>query len=196
MTRTVKFYFDFASPYTYLAQTQLAALGARADARFEFIPISVLEVMKLTGNSPTTILSKAKGAYAMADIGRWARRYAVPLGRDRAQRQVDHPRLLAAAAIAGERGQIEPYARSVFAAVWGDGPAITDDNVLAKVLENSGVSDVQAILADRQRGAQTIAANVAAAAEAGVFGVPSFSLDGQLFFGNDRLDFLEEALTA
>ena len=196
MTRTIRFYFDFVSPYTYLALTQLGDLAARHRASVEFTPISVLAVMKLTDNSPTTIICKAKGAYAMADIGRWARRYGVPVGRDRAQRQVDDARLLAGAAIAGELGQSEPYARAVFGAVWGDGPAITDDGVLAGVLRADGVSQVEAILADRERGAAMIEANVAAAAEAGIFGVPSFTLDGELYFGNDRLNFLEEALAA
>ncbi|HXQ16238.1 MAG TPA: 2-hydroxychromene-2-carboxylate isomerase, partial [Caulobacteraceae bacterium] len=183
-------------PYSYLALSQLGDLAARQRASIEFTPISVLAVMKLTDNSPTTIISKAKGAYAMADIGRWARRYGVPVGRDRAQRQVDDPRLLAGAAIAGELGQIEPYARAVFGAVWGDGPAITDDGVLAGVLRAGGVRDIEAILADRERGAAIIDANVTAAAEAGVFGVPSFTTGGELFFGNDRLNFLEEALAA
>ncbi len=196
MTRTIRFYFDFLSPYTYLALTQLGDLAARHRAAVEFTPISVLAVMKLTDNSPTTIISKAKGAYAMADIGRWARRYGVPVGRDRAQRQIDDARLLAGAAIAGELGQIEPYARAVFGAVWGDGPAITDDDVLAGVLRAGGVSDIEAILSDRDRGAAIVEANVAAAAEAGIFGVPSFTLGGELFFGNDRLTFLEEALAA
>ena len=196
MTRTIRFYYDFVSPYSYLALSQLGELAARHEATIEFTPISVLAVMKLTDNSPTTIICKAKGAYAMADIGRWARRYGVPVGRDRAQRQVDDARLLAAAAIAGELGQGEPYARAVFGAVWGEGPAITDDGVLAGVLRAGGVSHVEAILADRERGAAMIEANVAAAAEAGIFGVPSFTLDGELYFGNDRLNFLEEALAA
>jgi 2-hydroxychromene-2-carboxylate isomerase len=152
--------------------------------------------MKLTDNTPTTIISKAKGAYAMADIGRWARRYGVPVGRDRAQRQVDDARLLAGAAVAGERGQIEAYTRAVFGAVWGDGPAITDDGVLAGVLRAGGVTDIEAILAEREHGDAIIEANVKAAAEAGIFGVPSFTTGGELFFGNDRLAFLEEALAA
>jgi 2-hydroxychromene-2-carboxylate isomerase len=196
MTRTIKFYFDFLSPYSYLALTQLGDLATRQRASVEFTPIAVLAVMKLTDNTPTTIICKAKGAYAMADIGRWARRYGVAVGRDRAQRQVDDPRLLAGAAIAGELGQIEPYTRAVFGAVWGDGPAITDDAVLADVLRAGGVADIEAILADRERGAAIIEANVKAAAEAGVFGVPSFTIGDELFFGNDRLAFLEEALAA
>jgi 2-hydroxychromene-2-carboxylate isomerase len=196
MARTIKFYFDFLSPYSYLALTQLDALTARTGSHIEFTPISVLAVMKLTDNSPTTILSKVKGAYAMADIARWVRRYGVPFGRDRSQRKIDDERLLAGAAIAGELGEIEAYTRAVFGAVWGDGPAIADDGVLAQVLGAGGVSQVDAVLAERERGAAIIEANGKAAAEAGVFGTPSFIVDGELFFGNDRLNFLEEALAA
>jgi 2-hydroxychromene-2-carboxylate isomerase len=194
--RTIEFYFDFLSPYSYLASTQLADLAARTRSRIAFIPISVLAVMKLTDNSPTTIISKAKGAYAMADIGRWVARYGIPLGRDRAQRQIDDPRLLAGAAMAGELGQIEPYTHAVYGAVWGEGPAMTDDAILAEVLSAAGLTDIEAILAGRERGAMLIDRNVNAAAEAGVFGAPSFIVDGVLFFGNDRLNFLEAALAA
>ena len=196
MTRAITFYFDFLSPYTYLALTQLPALAEQAGATVDYKPISVLAVMQLVGNSPTTILSKAKGAYAMADIGRWAGRYGVPVGPDRAQRQIDDAALLAGAAAAGEVGQIAGYTQAVFGAVWGEGPAITDDGVLRDVLRKGGVTNVEAILAGRERGARIVEANVKAAAEAGIFGVPSFVLGGQLYFGNDRLSFLQEALAA
>ncbi|HZZ87180.1 MAG TPA: DsbA family protein [Caulobacteraceae bacterium] len=196
MPRTIRFYFDFASPYSYLASTQLKALAERADAGLEYVPISVLEVMKLVDNTPTTIISKVKGAYAMADIGRWVRRYQIPFSTDRAQRKIDNARLLAGAAIAAEAGEGGAYADAVFQGVWGAGPALADDAVLGDVLRKAGLSSVDSVLAGRERGAAIIAANVTAAAEAGVFGAPSFIVGGQLYFGNDRLGFLEEALAA
>ena len=196
MARSITFYFDFMSPYSYLASTQLPALAQRTGSEIEYKPISVLAVMKLVDNSPTTIISKVKGAYAMADIGRWARKYGVPVGADRSQRQVDSAALLAGAAAAAELGEIAPYAKAVFGAVWGEGPRIADDAVLSDVLRKGGVANVEAIFAGREKGAAQIEANVKAAAAAGVFGAPSFVTDGQLFFGNDRLGFLEEALSA
>jgi 2-hydroxychromene-2-carboxylate isomerase len=196
MARAITFYFDFMSPYSYLASTQLPDLARRAGAEIVYTPISVLAVMKLVDNSPTTIISKVKGAYAMADIGRWARKYGVPVGTDRAQRQVDSAALLAGAAAAAEVGEIAHYTDAVFGAVWGEGPRIADDTVLADVLRKGGVANVEAILAGREQGAEQVEANVKAAAEAGVFGAPSFVTGGQLFFGNDRLMFLEEALAA
>jgi 2-hydroxychromene-2-carboxylate isomerase len=190
------FYFDFASPYSYLASTQLKALAKRADANVEYVPISVLEVMKLVDNTPTTIISKAKGAYAMADIGRWVTRYQIPFSTDRAQRKVDNERLLAGAAIAVEAGEAAAYADAVYQGVWGAGPVLADDATLGEVLRKAGLGCIEAILAGRERGEAIIAANVKAAAETGVFGAPSFTVDGQLYFGNDRLGFLEEALAA
>ncbi|HEX7944142.1 MAG TPA: DsbA family protein, partial [Phenylobacterium sp.] len=64
MTQRIEFFFDFLSPYSYLAHSQLAGLGGAVDYR----PMGLLKVMEQVGNAPTTILSKAKGAYAMQDI--------------------------------------------------------------------------------------------------------------------------------
>ena len=79
MSQTIEFYFDFRSPYSYLAHTQLPALAARFGALVTYKPIDVLEVMARVGNSPTTVLCAAKARYAQADLARWAQAYGVPL---------------------------------------------------------------------------------------------------------------------
>ena len=78
MPQQVDFFFDFISPYTYLAQTQLPALKTRSSATFRLWPMHLLNLMKRVGNSPTTVLCANKMKYAGADIGRWVSRYGVP----------------------------------------------------------------------------------------------------------------------
>jgi 2-hydroxychromene-2-carboxylate isomerase len=79
MPQDVDFFFDFISPYTYLAQTQLPALKERTGARFRLWPIHLLKLMKQVGNVPTTVICANKMKYAMQDIGRWVACYDVPL---------------------------------------------------------------------------------------------------------------------
>ena len=88
---TIDFYFDFRSPYSYLAHSQLGSLGAGVNYR----PMDVVAVMKQVGNTPTTVTCQAKGQYARADLQRWAKRYGLPL-RPRKDRQ-SHRRPEAAA---------------------------------------------------------------------------------------------------
>ena len=196
MSRPITFYFDFRSPYSYLASTQLPALAARTGSEVTYTPIDVLEVMKLVGNSPTTITSAVKGRYAGADLRRWAARYGAPFGRNPNIGAADAVGLLAGAAAAAALGEAPAYTTAVFTAAWAGTAPLAADAELAVVLADGGVKQVAAILAGREAGRATVAANVKAAAEAGVFGAPSFITGGELFFGNDRLDFLAEALAA
>lgn len=189
LTRTT-FFYDFRSPYSYLASTQLEGLPGEFDWR----PINVLELMKRVGNVPTTIICKPKQAYARDDLGRWAALYGAPLRPNPGMGAIDGERLLHAALAASSLGQGEAAARRLFQAMWaGDAPLGTAADVVA-LLGDLGVT--QALIEAPERAAE-LEANVAQAVEAGVFGAPSFVTEGGLlFFGNDRLDFLRRALAA
>jgi len=189
LTRTT-FFFDFRSPYSYLASTQLGELPGE----FAWRPFDVLELMKQVGNVPTSIICKPKQAYARADLGRWAALYGAPLRPNPRMGEIDGLRLMHAALAAESLGQGEEASRRLFAAMWaGDTPlAATAD--IAALLADLGVT---AELIEAPERAAELAANTAAAAQAGVFGAPSFVTEGGLlFFGNDRLDFLRRALAA
>src|SRR5258708_4962214 len=114
MRKIVKFYYDYFSPYSYLALTQLPRLLDRCGAGVEYGPIHVLTLMGVVGNRPTTIECKAKGVYARADLQRWARTYGVPFAANPNMRGIDGRRLLDGAAAAAALGEIEAYDRAVF----------------------------------------------------------------------------------
>jgi 2-hydroxychromene-2-carboxylate isomerase len=191
MSRQIEFFFDYKSPYAYLAHTQLHTLGAEIVPR----PIAVLEVMKVVDNTPTTILSKAKGAYARADLARWVQRYGIAMQFNPGYREVDGTLLLRGAVAALRAGVFGAYDTAIVNALWRDGRDLLTAEGREAVLRDAslGDADIWARAATVEIAAALDAANQAAAAR-GIFGTPSFIVDGELFFGNDRLDFVRARL--
>lgn len=191
----VDFFFDFISPYTYLARTQLDAVAARTGARFKTWPIHIIKLMKIVGNSPTTVLCNNKRNYAGQDLARWSARYQVPFQFNPHVMQGDHSLTLRGALVAQELKLEEQYNRAVFSAFWTDAVNVTDRGEVVRYLEAAGL-DGSSILnkAEEPEYAKRLESNTQLAAERGVFGSPTFIIGDDLFFGNDRLDFLEARL--
>ena len=197
MTRAIDFHFDFVSPYSYLAITQLPALARQHGAEIVYKPFRLLELMKLVGNRPTTVECKNKLRYAGADLGRWAARYGVSLHRNPHESKFDRDLLLRGALVAAEDGEAAPYVSAVFGAVWNGERDLSHHAELVDVLGNAGLAGEK--LLERAASAEVAARldrETAAAAERGVFGSPTFVVGDELYFGNDRLDFLAAALAA
>jgi len=195
MTRTIDFYFDFPSPYSYLAHTQLPRLAAEHRATVTYHPFRILELMKLVGNRPTTIECKNKGKYAGVDLQRWTRRYNVGFARNSHSKSFDFAELDRGALVAIADGRGAEYVNAIFAAIWGSPVDLSRRSVLIDVLDGAGF-DARSLI---QRAAtEDIAAKLEtetnAAAERGVFGAPTMFVGHEMFFGNDRLDFVVEAL--
>ena len=184
------FHFDYRSPYSYLAMTQTG------DIDLTLHPFDVIDVMKRVGNTPTTITCKVKGEYASVDLGRWSRRYGVPLSRNPQMREIDGRRLLRATLAIPDGPERRKAVEALFKAMWAEPAALGSPADIAALLASAGVVG-GASLADRMDSdeleAALDAAN-AAAAERGVFGSPSFFVGDEMFFGNDRLEFLRDAL--
>jgi 2-hydroxychromene-2-carboxylate isomerase len=189
--QVVDFYFDFRSPYSYLANSQLRAMGVAP----RYKPMDVLAVMQQVGNTPTTVVCAAKGRYARADLQRWASRYGIPLERPKDPKAIDARRLLRAVLKAVGSDQGSGVVDAIFAARWARGAPLATLDDLGQALATAGidpgpiVSDVDEDGLDQQLSAATRAAG-----ELGVFGAPTFIVGGEMFFGNDRLDFLREYL--
>jgi len=195
MTRTVEFYFDFPSPYSYLAHTQLPEIAAQHGATLVYRPFRVLELMTIVGNRPTTIECRNKGKYAGADLQRWTQRYNVEFSRSPYAKSLDFAALDRGALVAIEDGRGAEYVTAVFAAIWGRPADISQRSVLIDTLERAGL-DASALVerANTEAIIARLDAETKAAAERGVFGAPTMFVGNQMFFGNDRLDFVAEAL--
>ena len=197
MPKTVDFYFDFPSPYAYLAHTQLPKIATEHDATVTYRPFRILELMKLVGNRPTTIECANKNRYAGADLQRWAKRYKVGFARNPNSKSFDFAALDRAALVAIADGRGADYVAAIFAAIWGKPEDLSQRTVLQAVLSRAGF-DAERLL--ERASADTVTARLDAetnaAAERGVFGAPTMFVGEQMFFGNDRLDFVVEALRA
>ncbi len=194
-SKTIQFYFDFGSPTTYLAHTQLPQLAAQTGAQLIYRPMLLGGVFKATGNaSPVSV--PAKGAWMGQDIARWARRYGVPfifnphfpintltLMRGAVGLQLQHPELFA------------PYVDAVFKALWVQPRDLGQPAEVAAVLAPLGLSPeaFMALVGDADVKAALLKATDEAVAR-GVFGAPTCFVGQQMFFGQDRLDFVREAL--
>ena len=194
MSTTIKFYYDFLSPYSYLACTQLPALTARHDVTIEYKPIHVLQLMESVGNQPTTVLCKAKLAYAYQDLARWAATYDVPFTPNPHLGSIDSTPLLLGALVANELDVGRQYAESVFSAYWTQQAALENAEELLKILNEAAISNADEIVERRSSKTAQLEDNIGEAIADGVFGVPSFVTEAGLYFGNDRLSFLERAL--
>ncbi|WP_339412201.1 2-hydroxychromene-2-carboxylate isomerase [Pseudomonas sp. EA_35y_Pfl2_R5] len=190
MKQTVEFFFDFVSPYSYLAYSQLDSLPADISLR----PMHVLSVMKAVDNTPTTVTCAAKGRYAGADLARWARRYGVAVKRPdmRAMNNAACARTVLAAPSSEVAWQITT---ALFNACWRDGQTLTTTAEVLGVLAAAGIETASlADLIDAPETLEQLEKNNQEAAERGVFGAPRFLLGESLFFGNDRIDFVREHL--
>jgi len=195
MSQQVDFFFDFVSPYTYLAQTQLPDLKTRSSATFRLWPMHLLKLMKSVGNVPTTVICSNKMKYAGQDIGRWVSQYGVPFQFNPKVFAADQSLPLRGALVAQDLGVEEAYNRAVFSAFWSEGVDVNDRARLAERL-NAADLDGKALLetANEPRYGERLEKNTELAAERGVFGSPTFIVGDDVFFGNDRLGFLEERL--
>ncbi len=194
MSKTLEFCFDVGSPTAYLAHKRLQQLRAQYDLELRYIPILLGGVFKATGNvSPVTI--PAKGRYMTEqDLPRFARRYGVTL-RFNPHFPINTLTLMRAAVAARRLGCFDTYVDTVYDAIWTRELDMGDPEVVAKVLTDAGL-DAEQLLALAGEGdvKAELAANTEAAVARGVFGAPTMFMDGQMYFGQDRLDFVEEAL--
>jgi 2-hydroxychromene-2-carboxylate isomerase len=191
--KIVDFYFDFRSPYSYMAHSQIGPLGITVRYR----PMDVLAVMKQVGNVPTTVVCASKGKYAGVDLARWSKRYGVPIRPRGDMMTIDARRLLRAVMVAEDKGLAQQTVGAIFASFWATGAPLSTIDDLAHVLDAAGLSSsdiLDGVDDDARDTALTDASREAA--DRGVFGSPTFVADGEIFFGNDRLDFLREHLEA
>jgi 2-hydroxychromene-2-carboxylate isomerase len=195
-TRSVDFYFDFGSPAAYLAYTQLPHLCADVGANLVWKPMLLGGVFQATGNhSPTAIVPK--GPYMTEDFKRFARRYGVPYEHN-PHFPINTLMLMrgATALQMHEPDRLKPYCDAVYQAIWADGRNMNDPAAVGAVLQGAGF-DAASLLAmtGQQEVKDRLKAVTEEAVARGVFGAPTMFVGSQMFWGQDRLDFVREALS-
>ena len=195
MSKTVDFYFDFGSPASYIAYARLPGVAAEAGAELVWKPMLLGGVFQATGNrSPMEI--PAKGKYMTDDLGRYARRYGVDF---RVNPHFPINTLLLMRGAAGvqmhEPARFADYVAAVFRAIWVDALNMNDPATVGAVLQRAGF-DAPKILAltQQQDVKDRLRAVTDEAVARGVFGAPTMFVGDQMFWGQDRLDFVRDAI--
>jgi 2-hydroxychromene-2-carboxylate isomerase len=189
----LEFFYDFVSPYSYLASTRVEVEVRKVGGTVRFRPFLVGGVFKATGHEgPRGI--PAKLAHMWIDLRRWARRLDVPLNPP-----PTFPVLtvlpLRAALAAEQAGGLVPYTHAMFRAYWVDGRDISRPDVVEEVAASAGL-DGAALVAAAPSFKEALARQTQEAVDRGSFGAPTFFAGGEMFVGNDRLEFAVEALAA
>lgn len=196
MNKILEFFFDLGSPTTYLAYTQLPGICAETGSQLVYQPILLGGIFKATGNaSPITIA--AKGRYLLQDLARYAKRYGVPL---KFNPHFPINTLTLMRAVTGiqlrQPERFIDFIDCLFRALWVDGRNLGDPAVVAAVLAEHGFDPAQVLeLAQDEAVKDALKHKTEEAIARGVFGAPSLFVGQQLFFGQDRLDFVREALS-
>jgi 2-hydroxychromene-2-carboxylate isomerase len=194
MKKEVEFLFDYGSPFSYLASLQIEGFAKRNSATVVYTPILLGAVLKAAGNaSPMTV--PAKGRYMVTELRRWAARYNVPFKPNPHPFMSNTLRLMRSAVAAQKLGFFALYHRAVYRAVWAEARDLGDEAILKRVLEEVGVPATEVMAAaERQDIKDELRHNTDWAVQRGVFGAPTFFVADEMFWGNDRFDFVEEAL--
>jgi 2-hydroxychromene-2-carboxylate isomerase len=194
--KTVEFHFDVGSPASYLAWTQLPRLARETGATVEYRPMLLGGVFQATGNrSPMEV--PAKSRWMNEDLARFAQRYGVEF---RLNPHFPINTLMLMRGALGlqmrEPDRFVPYVDAVNRAIWVDGRNMNEPAQVAAALQQAGF-DPQAVLALTQdpQVKDRLKAATQQAVERGVFGAPTFFVGEQMFWGQDRLDFVKEALS-
>ena len=197
MSKTIELIFDFVSPNAYLVWGPLQDLAERTGAAIEITPVFLGGMHKLTGNAPPFMRDadvKGKNEYAMLEINRFIAKH----GLTKYQMNPKFPfntvtlqRLLLTVETADRPKLID----ALNPGIWEDGLDMTDVEVVAKLLTDADY-DAKAMLEKTQDPEikQALMDNTEEAVERGAFGIPTFYVDGEMYFGKERLGQIEEQL--
>jgi 2-hydroxychromene-2-carboxylate isomerase len=198
MSKRVDFIFDFGSPNAYLAWKVLPAIAERTGAEVRLIPALLGGIFKLTNNqSPMAAFGEVKGklAYEELETNRFVNRLGLTAYRRNPHFPINTLLVMRGLIAAQHAGVAEAYVEAIERAMWEGGEKMDDPQVVARVLTAAGLDGPGLIAAtgDAQVKAELIA-NTEAAVARGVFGIPTFFVGDEMFFGKDRLGQVEEAL--
>ena len=200
MSKTIDFIFDFGSPNAYLAWRVLPEIAERTGAAINLIPCLLGGIFKATNNqSPVAAFAQVQGklAYEALETRRFVVRHGLSAFRQNPHFPVNTLLIMRGLIAARRAGVGDRYLEAILAGMWEHGEKLDDPEVAARVLQAAGL-DAQALLAATQdpEVKAELVANTEAAVARGVFGIPTFFVGDEMFFGKERLPQVEEAAAA
>jgi 2-hydroxychromene-2-carboxylate isomerase len=200
MGKTLEFIFDFGSPNAYLAWKALPPILERTGATLVIVPALLGGIFKATGNqAPMVAFAPIKGKmeYEMLEMRRFIATHRLDAFRVNPHFPVNTLAIMRGLVAAQDAGIGDAYVAAVLKAMWEDGAKMDDPDVIARALGAAGIDAAALITAAQMQAVKDrLAANTAGAVDRGVFGIPTFFIGSEMFFGKDRLGQVEEALAA
>jgi 2-hydroxychromene-2-carboxylate isomerase len=198
MSKKLEFFYDCSSPWTYLAFSKIEEVAKRHDAELIWKPILVGGVFNTVNPSVYETRSnpvKPKARYYAKDLQDWAHLYGLKIGQPTVF-PVNSVKAMRGAFVAHEHGKISPYSRRVFEIYWGEDRDISQDDILRQVARAVGLDEDEffsKIASSEYK--EKLKSNTDDLIARGGFGSPTIFVDGDMFFGNDRLVLIEHALS-
>lgn len=188
---TIEYFYTLLSPFTYLAGDRLEQIAARHGSDIGYHPVDFMKVMAETGGQPVPKRHPFRQQYRLQELTRLSERAGVPFNLHPAHWPVDATPASLAVIGAGALGaDMGVLSRAFLRAVWAEERDISDPATIDETLTAHG-ADPAAVAARREASAATYEADTRLSAERGVFGAPFYVVDGERFWGQDRLDYLD-----
>jgi len=197
LSHRVDYYLAPQSPWTYLGHERLAALAAAAGATLRVLPVDLGRIFPLSGGLPLPKRAPQRQAYRLVELARFSRHLGIPMNVQPKYFPVagdDAARLIIAVDLHDGAAAAMSIAGAILRAVWAQQRNIADAQVLEQLLAENGLPSERLAQSRSPEVQQRYDANTQEAAELGVFGAPTYAIDGELFWGQDRLDFVQRRL--
>ena len=198
MAQTIPYYFSVLSPWAYLGHSEFIKIAARHSLAVDYRPVELGRLFPETGGLPLARRHPARQRYRMVELQRWRERRDIPLVLRPKFWPFDAglaDRLVIAVARSG--ADVETYLPFVFRAVWAEQQNVADSEVLAAILDRNNLDGAGLLAAaDSAPIVAQYEKNLGKAIAGGVFGSPTYVLGGENFWGQDRLEILEEAIVS
>ena len=197
MTITIDYYFTPQSPWTYLGHARLATMARSASAAVNVLPVDFGRIFPISGGLPLAKRAPQRQAYRLVELKRFSDHLGMPMNLQPAFFPVagdDAARLIIAVDLNEGSEAAMALTGAVLRGVWADQRDIADQAALARMLTELGLPSSRLEEAKSPAVQQRYETNTQQAIDAGVFGAPTYRIDGELFWGQDRLDFVQRRL--
>jgi 2-hydroxychromene-2-carboxylate isomerase len=197
LSRSVDYYLALNSPWTYLGHQRFSDMLAATGNQARVLPMDLGRIFPLSGGLPLAKRAPQRQAYRLVELARFRDHLGLPLNLQPTYFPVqadDAARLVIAVELEDGAAAAMRLAGAVLAAVWAQQRNIADPVVLAALLAENGLDTARLEQSRQPKVQQRYDANTQAAIELGLFGSPSYVIDGELFWGQDRLEFVERKL--
>lgn len=189
----IEFYFDFGSPTAYLAYKRLQWIAKEYSVEVQPIPVLLGGIFKATGNR-SPVETPAKGKWMFSDLGRYAKLYQAKMAINPFF-PINTIYLMRGAVYAQQQGFLDTYMEVVYDAIWADKKNMGDTEVVGQVLSDAGIDAAAFLEAVNEASIKdALRVNTEKAVERGLFGCPTMFYQDEMFFGQDRLFFIENML--